>query len=100
MPTTCCFWRHFLDPPGPKDERIVFHTEVDERFAGRGLAGLLLREVLADVTLRNLTLVPVCPLFGRHVKKHGDEFRAGGGIFRLPTPADFAMVARAAHTGS
>lgn len=90
----------FLDPSGAKDERIVFHTEVDEQFAGRGLAGLLLREVLADVTRRNLVLVPVCPLFGRHLKKHGDEFRAGGGVFRLPVPADFALVARSARTGS
>ena len=89
----------FIDPPGPKDERIIFHTEVDEQFAGRGLAGLLLREVLADVTRGNLALVPVCPLFGRHLKKHGDEFRAGGGVFRLPTPADLAMVARAARSG-
>ncbi|MCC9193094.1 N-acetyltransferase [Arthrobacter sp. zg-Y916] len=85
----------FIDPPGPEDERIVFHTEVDEQFAGRGLAGLLLGEVLMDITRRNLTLVPVCPLFGRHLKKHGDEFRAGGGMFRLPRPADFAAVTRA-----
>ena len=90
----------FLDPPGREDERIVFHTEVDEQFAGRGLAGVLLREVLADITRRNLTLVPVCPLFGRHMNKHGDEFRAGGGVFRLPTPADLAIVAQAARTGS
>ena len=91
---------NFYDPPGKEDERIVFHTEVDEQYAGRGLARLLLREVLADITRRNLTLVPVCPLFGRHLKNHGDEFRAGGGVFRLPTPADFALVARAARTGS
>ena len=90
----------FLDPPGRTDERIVFHTEVDEQFAGRGLAGLLLREVLADISCRNLILVPVCPLFGRHLKKHGDEYRAGGGLFRLPTPADFAVMARASRTGS
>ena len=38
----------FVDPPGTARERIFFHTEVDEEYGGRGLAGVLLREALAD----------------------------------------------------
>lgn len=85
----------FVDVPDADDERIFFHTEVDERFGGRGLAGLLVREALADSISEKITVVPVCPLFARHLSKHGAEFLAAGGTFRSPTPADIALVARA-----
>ena len=49
----------FVDPPDTDGERIFFHTEVDEEFSGRGLAGLLLREALSDSIGKNLTVVPV-----------------------------------------
>jgi hypothetical protein len=75
-------------------ERIFMHTEVDDEFAGRGLAALLVREALADTMCAGLTVVPVCPLFARHLKKHGDEFLADGGKFRLPTGADIDSVMR------
>ena len=90
----------FVDPPGTDGERIFFHTEVDEEFGGRGLAGLLLREALADSIRSNLTVVPVCPLFARHLRRHGDEFVADGGAFRRPTRDDLALVARAARGGA
>ncbi|SOD66406.1 hypothetical protein SAMN06297387_12568 [Streptomyces zhaozhouensis] len=76
-------------------ERIFFHTETDEEFAGRGLAGLLVREALRDSTERHLTVVPVCPVFIRHLRKHGDEFTASGGVFRRATREDVARVTRA-----
>ncbi|WP_406070877.1 GNAT family N-acetyltransferase [Micromonospora sp. NBC_01638] len=85
----------FVDSPKVDGERIVFHTEVDREFGGRGLAGLLVREVLADSIRTSVTIVPVCPLFAGHLKRHGDEFVAGGGKFRPPTPADIALVRRA-----
>jgi predicted GNAT family acetyltransferase len=90
----------FVDPPGAAGERIFFHTEVDEEYGGRGLAGVLLREALADSIRRKLTVVPVCPLFARHLKAHGDEFVAAGGVFRRPTRDDLAVVARAARGGA
>ncbi|MBR8740822.1 N-acetyltransferase [Nocardiopsis sp. MG754419] len=82
----------FVDPPGAPEERVFFHTEVAPEFGGRGLAGLLLREALADSTRRNITVVPVCPLFAEHLREHGDEYTAGGGRFRRPRPADLALV--------
>lgn len=82
----------FVDPPEAVGERVFFHTEVAEEFGGRGLAGLLVREALADSVRENLTVVPVCPLFARHLKEHGDEYEAGGGKFRRPRPADLALV--------
>ena len=85
----------FVDSPEVDRERIFFHTEVDREFSGRGLAGLLLREALADSIRKDLTVVPVCPLFASHLKEHGDQFLADGGRFRQPTRADIALVIRA-----
>ena len=82
----------FIDSSTVAGERIFFHTEVDEQFGGRGLAGVLMRVALADSIRRNLTAVPVCPLFARHLKVHGDEFVAAGGAFRRPNRDDVALV--------
>ncbi|WP_407317992.1 GNAT family N-acetyltransferase [Isoptericola halotolerans] len=82
----------FVDLPDADRERIVFHTEVDQDFSGRGLAKILLEEALADSIRRGLTIVPVCPLFGRHLARHGEEFVAAGGAFREPTRADLSAV--------
>ncbi|MEU4313219.1 GNAT family N-acetyltransferase [Nocardia sp. NPDC024068] len=90
----------FVDSPGPDAERIFFHTEVAEEFGGRGLAGVLVRTALADSIREHLTVVPVCPLFARHLKTHGDEFVANGGVFRRPTPTDVALVTRAVRSGT
>jgi predicted GNAT family acetyltransferase len=82
----------FVDPPRVPGERVFFHTEVSPEFGGRGLAGLLVAEALADSIRRNLTVVPVCPLFAGHLRKHGDEYTARGGRVRRPRPADLALV--------
>lgn len=37
------------------------HTEIDEAFNGRGLAQLLVAEMLADVRRRGLAVRPFCP---------------------------------------
>jgi predicted GNAT family acetyltransferase len=87
----------FVDSPEVDDERILFHTEIDHEHAGRGLAGVLVREVLADSIRHGLTVVPVCPLIALHLEKHGDEFLAEGGRFRTPTKADIALVMREAR---
>ncbi|WP_197383693.1 GNAT family N-acetyltransferase [Mycolicibacterium mengxianglii] len=88
----------FVDSLPADGDRIFFHTEVGEEFSGRGLAGLLVREALTDSIRKNLTVVPVCPLFAAHLKKHGSEFLADGGKFRRPTRADIALVPRATHS--
>lgn len=51
----------FVDSPKVDGERVIFHTEVDQRFGGRGLAGVLVREVLADSIRNSVTVVPVWP---------------------------------------
>lgn len=90
----------FVDAPDAAGERIIFHTEVDQRFGGRGLAGLLVREALADSIGRGLTVVPVCPLFASHLEAFGDQFVADGGRFRPPTRSDIAFVRRVMREAS
>ncbi|QEE61007.1 N-acetyltransferase [Salinibacterium sp. dk2585] len=87
----------FVDSRAAGDERIFFHTEVDPEFGGRGLAGLLVREALADSVRKGLTVIPVCPLFARHLRKHGEQFVAAGGAYRTPMPSDIDLIKRLAR---
>ncbi|MCR2816610.1 GNAT family N-acetyltransferase [Microbacterium jiangjiandongii] len=85
----------FIDAPEGRAERIFFHTEVDPEYGGRGFGVLLLREALADSIRQGVTVVPVCPLFARHLTKHGGEYVAEGGAYRTPRLADIDLVKRA-----
>lgn len=51
-------------------QRIFFHTEVDERFAGRGLASKLIGAALADSRAQGKRIVPICPFVASYVQKH------------------------------
>ncbi|MFK0225190.1 GNAT family N-acetyltransferase [Streptomyces sp. NPDC090303] len=55
------------------DRRVFFHTEVDEAYAGQGLAGILVEQALTDVRAAGLRVVPVCPYVAKFLKKH-EEF--------------------------
>ncbi len=85
----------FLEPDVEERSRIFFHTEVDPAFKQRGLAGLLIRAALSDAISEGILVVPVCPLFKEHLRKHGDAFLADGGRFRSPRPADLESVRQA-----
>ncbi|MEU7531205.1 GNAT family N-acetyltransferase [Saccharothrix sp. NPDC042600] len=52
-----------------KPGRIVFtHTEV--AVEGKGLAGALVKQALADVRERGLKVVPQCPFVRGYLEKH------------------------------
>ncbi|MPY47890.1 GNAT family N-acetyltransferase [Streptomyces acidicola] len=55
------------------EQRVFFHTEVDDAFAGQGLASRLVQEALTDVRASGKRIVPVCPYVAKFLKKH-DEF--------------------------
>ncbi|ROQ35621.1 hypothetical protein EDD98_4690 [Streptomyces sp. PanSC19] len=55
------------------DRRVFFHTEVDEAYAGQGLASILVEQALTDVRASGMRIVPVCPYVAKFLKKH-DEF--------------------------
>jgi predicted GNAT family acetyltransferase len=50
-------------------QRIFFHTEIDDAFAGRGLAGALVGRALTDSRDTGLRIVPVCPYVARWVQR-------------------------------
>lgn len=57
--------------PTARDEgRAFVHTEIDEKFGGRGLAGTLVSEALADTRDAGLRIVPYCPFVVAWLKKH------------------------------
>src|SRR3954470_12362116 len=54
-------------------QRVFFHTEIDDTFAGQGLAAQLIQLALADVRESGKRIVPVCPYVAKFLKRH-DEF--------------------------
>lgn len=72
-----------------ENERVFYHTEVDESFGGRGLATILVREAVNATRETGRTIVPVCPLVKSFLEKNASEY---DGAFRRTTPADFAWV--------
>ncbi|WP_426366979.1 GNAT family N-acetyltransferase [Streptomyces sp. E-08] len=69
------------------DGEIAFiHTEIDPRFGGRGLGGLLARGALDDARVRGLSVLPYCPFVRGWIGKH-------------PEYADLVPEARRARFG-
>jgi hypothetical protein len=54
------------------DQRIFYHTVVEDRFAGRGLAGKLVSAALADTRAAGKRAVPVCPYIAKYITSHHD----------------------------
>jgi uncharacterized protein len=52
------------------NQRIFYHTEVEERFGGRGLASILVGEALEATRADGKRVVAVCPMVAAFIKKH------------------------------
>ncbi|MER5910669.1 GNAT family N-acetyltransferase [Streptomyces sp. NPDC001982] len=52
------------------DQRVFFHTEIDDAFAGQGLASVLVTQALTDVRESGKRIVPVCPYVAKYLTKH------------------------------
>lgn len=58
-------------PYGPDGTvRVLYHTEVDKEYGGRGLAARLAAVALDDAVAQGLTIVPWCPYIRAYVGKH------------------------------
>ncbi|MFE2556183.1 GNAT family N-acetyltransferase [Streptomyces sp. NPDC059352] len=55
------------------EQRVFFHTEIDDAYAGQGLASVLVEEALTDVRAAGKRIVPICPYVAKFLKKH-EEF--------------------------
>jgi predicted GNAT family acetyltransferase len=49
------------------------HTEVGERFEGRGIGSQLARAALDDVRRQGKRVRPLCPFIARYIREH-DEY--------------------------
>lgn len=49
------------------------HVEVDPAYEGQGLGSRLVREQLADLKSKGLTIRPVCPFVVSYLRRHPDE---------------------------
>ena len=52
------------------NQRVFYHTEVEERFGGRGLATILVDEALKATRAEGKRVVPLCPMVADFIKKH------------------------------
>jgi predicted GNAT family acetyltransferase len=50
------------------------HTQIDDKFGGRGLASELIREALDDARERGWQVMPYCPFVRSFITKH-TEYR-------------------------
>ncbi len=48
----------------------LIHTEVEDRFEGRGLGGRLARFALGQARERGLAVLPFCPFVNAWIKRH------------------------------
>lgn len=70
--------------------RVFFHTEVDDAYAGRGLAGTLVRTALDATRGAGLRVVPVCSYVARFAERHHDW----DDLLEEPTRDDLAAIPR------
>lgn len=55
----------------PDDVHVDFvHTEVDDKYAGQGLAGGVVEFALADVRARGKRIIPHCAYVARWITQH------------------------------
>ena len=64
------------------NQRVFYHTEVDEQFGGRGLASIGIKEALEATRAEAKRVVPVCPTVADFIKKR-PEFND---VTDKPTP--------------
>ena len=56
------------------DAIVVKHTEVDDRFEGRGLGSALARGVLDAARSDGLSVLPYCPFTAEYIRRHRDDY--------------------------
>jgi predicted GNAT family acetyltransferase len=60
----------FLDYRTRKGLLALVHTEVDERFGGRGLGGRLARFALGQAREQELAVLPFCTFVNEWIRRH------------------------------
>ena len=76
------------DSDGALNERVFYHTEVDDAFGGKGLGRVVVENALEKTIEDGLTVVPICPLFKKILDEDGDDWKVKRLEFRAVRPAD------------
>ncbi|EMY32898.1 hypothetical protein D477_017779 [Arthrobacter crystallopoietes BAB-32] len=74
-----------------QNQMVFVHTEVDDAYAGQGLASKLARFALDDVRAAGRRIVPLCPYIRAWVRKHPEYLDA----VDMPTDQQIAEHDRA-----
>ncbi|PUV25739.1 GNAT family N-acetyltransferase [Sphingobacterium athyrii] len=53
---------------------VVYHTEVDEAFEGRGFAKILLEKLVSHARENAMKIVPLCPYVNAQFHRHPDTY--------------------------
>lgn len=64
----------FADYKRSKSSIALTHTEVDDRFEGRGLGSTLARGVLDAARAEGLAVLPSCPFMSEYIRRHPDDY--------------------------
>ncbi|MBD3906103.1 N-acetyltransferase [Chryseobacterium sp. Ch-15] len=57
-----------------KGKLTVYHTEVDDEYAGNGFAKLLLNQLVSYARENDLKIVPLCPYVHAQFKRNPEEY--------------------------
>jgi predicted GNAT family acetyltransferase len=75
------------------------HTQIDDRFAGQGLASILIRQALDTVRARGVAVLPYCPFVRGFIERHPEYLdlvpqpkRAQFGLPELPELPEIAQA--------
>ncbi|HTK62476.1 MAG TPA: GNAT family N-acetyltransferase [Pseudonocardia sp.] len=60
----------FADYRTRADRVVITHSEIDDAYQGRGLAGRLTRTALDDIRAKDLLVTPLCPYTASYIRKH------------------------------
>ena len=63
-----------LGVPALRRAIALTHTEVDDRFEGRGLGSALARGVLDEARRDGLAVLPYCPFMAGYIRGHPDDY--------------------------
>lgn len=72
----------------------LIHTQVEDAFAGKGVASVLVKRTLEKVRAEGLGLLPICPFVAAYLKRHPEyvdlvpaEQRSRFGLPEVAEPA-------------
>ncbi|WP_294296499.1 GNAT family N-acetyltransferase [uncultured Chryseobacterium sp.] len=58
-----------------KNKLTVYHTEVDEQYAGKGFAKILLDKLVSYARENDLKIVPLCPYVHAQFKRNPETYQ-------------------------